>query len=78
MHLRREKIIGDTLSNRLIEFDDGTAWRLTRKLSEKAWEGNLEREESERFPYEAHAVYECLQVKGRQPGKHAIIKARIE
>lgn len=77
MRLRRDLIIQDTLSSRLVHFDDGTVWRLDHKLSEKAWEGCLDGD-GESDPYEAHAVFDCTQVRGQQPGKEAIIKARIE
>ena len=78
MHLDREQIIGETLSGRLVTFEDATVWRLNEKLSEKPWEGALDDDQKVIDPYEAHAVYECEQVTGDQPGKRAIIKVRIE
>ena len=78
MHLHREEIIGNTLNGRLVNFDDGTIWRLIEKLSEKPWEGSVDDDQNVIDPYEAHAVYECEQVTGNQPGKKAIIKVRIE
>lgn len=79
MRPRREPIIGDTLNNRLVHFDDGTSWRLVEKKSEEPWEGWLQGDdESEWDPYEAHACYLVKQVDGPQPGKQAIVKARIE
>ncbi|KAL8918051.1 MAG: hypothetical protein Q9208_007573 [Pyrenodesmia sp. 3 TL-2023] len=80
----RPWILEDSLDNRVVKFADHTAWRLTKKLSEKSWEGtapeerdNLD-EDDEWQPSEAHAVYECVQVQGPWRGTVAIVKVRIE
>lgn len=78
MHIRRDWIIEDTLNGRLVTFDDGMVWRLVEKLSEKPWEGGEDDDGKIFDPYEAHAVYECEQVTGKQPGERAIMKVRIE
>ena len=78
MRLRREKIINSTLDDRQVEFDDGSTWRLTEKICEKAWEGYQKGDRSDWDAYEAHAVFHCVQEKGLNPGKTAIMKARVE
>ncbi|KAL8946994.1 MAG: hypothetical protein Q9222_006676 [Ikaeria aurantiellina] len=82
---RRDQIIEDSLNNRVVKFSNQTAWRLTKKISEKPWEGTSpeEREEGQEGddewqPSEAHAVYECTQVYGPRLGTVAIMKIRIE
>ena len=75
-------IIEDTFDNRIVNFDDGTAWRLKRQLAEKGRWGSdpyeIEEFPEEWDPCEAHTVYECVQLKGPCPGMEAIIKIRIE
>ncbi|KAL8900637.1 MAG: hypothetical protein Q9207_005596 [Kuettlingeria erythrocarpa] len=80
----RPLILEDSLDNHLVRFADHTAWQLTKKLSEKPWEGTAlgkrrePDEDGEWQPSEAHAVYECLQVQGPRLGSVAIVKVRIE
>lgn len=71
-------LICDSMDNRVVTFSDNTSWRLTKKLSEKQWKGSATQEEADWAPSEAHAVYECVQVRGPQLGKEAIVKVRIE
>lgn len=81
MHCRRPSIIRDSLDNHLVTFPDETTWQLTKKLTEKPWEGTEpgeREEESEWVPDEAHAVYECVQTRGPRPNMAAIIKIRLE
>lgn len=66
------------MNDRVVTFPDDTAWQLTKKLSEKPWEGSGEREEEDWQPSEAHAVYECVQIQGSRSHTMAIMKVRIE
>ncbi len=75
---RRERLIGDSMNNRVVTFPDKTAWQLKRKICEKAWEGSSTRKDEDWQPSEAHAVYECAQIEGPESGSMAIIKVRIE
>ncbi|KAL8865972.1 MAG: hypothetical protein Q9174_006578 [Haloplaca sp. 1 TL-2023] len=80
-HWRKELILEHDLDNRVVTFPDGKQWKLTKKLSAKAWEGSdpSERAKSEDWrPDEEHAVYECVQVQGSVVGTEAIIKVRVE
>ena len=71
-------VIEDCLDGRVVTFPDDTTWQLTKKISEKSWEGSETREEADWQPSEAHAVYECTQIRGSHPGSVAIVKVRIE
>lgn len=75
---RREWLIMDSMNDRVVDFSDNTAWQLKTKISEKGWEGSPTREDEDWQPSEAHAVYECEQIRGLHPGSMAIIKVRIE
>ena len=66
------------MNDRVIDFPDDTAWQLNQKLSEKGWDGSVTQEDVDWQPSEAHAVYECTQIRGPQPGSVAIMKVRIE
>ncbi|KAL8941734.1 MAG: hypothetical protein Q9216_002062 [Gyalolechia sp. 2 TL-2023] len=81
----RPWILEDSLDGRVVTFSsNNTQWRLTRKLSEKPWEGSdRSRDEyrdgdEEWDPCEAHAVYECEQTRGVQVGAVAVVKVRID
>lgn len=74
----RPDLIFDSMNDRIVAFADKTAWKLTSKLSEKPWEGSETQKGSDWVPSEVHAVYECVQVRGPQPRKIAILKVRIE
>lgn len=71
-------VIEDSLDGRVVTFPDPTTWQLTKKISEKPWEGSETREEEDWQPSEAHAVYDCTQICGSHPGTAAIMKVRIE
>ena len=78
---RRELILQHDLDNRVVTFPDKKQWKLTKKLSAKAWEGSTPSERAEWKewrPDEEHAVYECKQVRGPQVGTEAIMKIRVE
>ena len=74
----RALIIGNSMDGRVVSFNDNTSWQLSKNIYEKTARGSTAGPRSEWTPYEAHAVYECVQVKGPQCGKLAIIKTRIE
>ena len=74
----RPNLVYDCLNDRVVTFDDNTAWQLIKQYSEKPWEGSEKQEGSNWVPTEAHAVYECVQTQGPQPGKLAVVKVRIE
>lgn len=79
--------LGNALDNRIVSFPNQTTWRLSKKVTEKPWQGSSHEDRKKQrgedknelwAPSEAHAVYECIQVKGPQPDTLAIIKIRIE
>ncbi|KAL9633078.1 MAG: hypothetical protein Q9204_003539 [Flavoplaca sp. TL-2023a] len=77
----RPLILEDCLDRRVVKFSDNNHWQLTVKISEKPWDGSYdsEREEYEDWqPHEAHAVYECRQIRGSNVGTVAIMKIRLE
>ena len=73
-----EMVIFDSMDNRVVSFSDNIAWQLTKKLSEKSWEGSTTQERANWQPSEAHVVYECVQTRDPQLRKEAIVKVRIE
>ena len=79
--IKRPNIIENSLHGRQVTFLDKTVWRLTQKICEKPWDGfePSDRQEYDDWdPSEAHAVYECVQIRGPQRGSIAIVKVRIE
>ncbi|KAL8871044.1 MAG: hypothetical protein Q9174_003047 [Haloplaca sp. 1 TL-2023] len=75
-------IIEDCLDGRVVKFTHNNHWQLTKKISEKPWDGT-DKEEREEFgdtwqPHEEHAVYECTQVRGSRVGDVAIMKVRLD
>ncbi|KAL8756246.1 MAG: hypothetical protein Q9199_003068 [Rusavskia elegans] len=78
---RRPLILGKCLDNRVVTFPDHKQWQLTKKLSEKSWEGSTLSERAKWAdwePDEAHAVYECVQTRGPKVGTKAIVKVRVD
>ena len=68
-----------SMNDRLVTFPDSTVWQLKKKICEKPWEGSSTRQKINSWqPSEAHAVYECVQTQGPQPGSETIMKIRIE
>ena len=79
---RRPLILEDCLDRRIVRFSDNNQWQLTEKVCEKPWNGSYEEEREEYKddwePHEAHAVYECTQVRGFKAGAVGIMKIRLE
>lgn len=73
-----DDVIRDSLDDHIVTFSENNVWQLTKKLSEKPWEGDESQEEADWTPSERHVVYECIQIRGSDPGKVAIMKVRIE
>ncbi|KAL8749511.1 MAG: hypothetical protein Q9199_007640 [Rusavskia elegans] len=79
--LPRLHLLEDSLDRRVVAFPNYVEWQLINKISEKAWEGSDEDERKRNAswqPDEAHAIYECVQIRGLDVGTVAIMKVRVE
>ncbi|KAL8949738.1 MAG: hypothetical protein Q9222_004184 [Ikaeria aurantiellina] len=77
----RSLLLEDSLDRRVVTFSDDNRWQLTKKLSEKPWAGSYEDQrgkDEDWQPHEAHAIYECIQIRGPRIGMLAIMKVRID
>ncbi|KAL8670712.1 MAG: hypothetical protein Q9168_004761 [Polycauliona sp. 1 TL-2023] len=67
-----ESILGNDFDGRVLTFPGYVHWQLTKKLSEKIWEGSDEKKrgkDDDWNPDEAHAVYECKKIRGPSTGE---------
>lgn len=79
--LPRLHLLEDSLDRCVVAFPNYVEWQLINKISEKAWEGSDEDERkcnASWRPDEAHAIYECVQIRGLDVGTVAIMKVRVE
>ena len=71
-------LMRESMQDRVLNFHDGSIWRLGVMLAAKPWLGHKTKGDPHFEPTEVHGVFEAEQLKGGQPGLPAIIKIRIE
>ena len=71
-------LLQESMDDRVLSIDDDSAWRLTKMLCAKFWEGWKTRGDPKFTPSEVHGVFEAEQLQGTTPGLVAIIIVRVE